>query len=156
MLIKTYSLVEFNRAKLNQGTIDVILFDITTNRKIKTFTRTEFENDFYHSDIANFRYNDDRIWEGHLSSPKKNILTIAIVDDTLLVLCKHENKFFDLKVTSGVVQYKSNNSPNDQYKEIGDDRNYGIFFDDLRTIKNYINKIELPQNLKDRVLKIIM
>ena len=156
MLIKTYSLEEFNRAKLTQGTIDVILFDTTTNRKIKTFTRTEFENDFYHSDIANFRYNDDRIWEGHLSSPKKNILTIAIVDDTLLVLCKHENKFFDLKVTSGVVQYKSNNSPNDQYKEIGDDRNHGIFFDDLRAIINYTNKIELPQNLKDRVLKIIM
>ena len=54
------------------------------------------------------------------------------------------------------MQYKTNNSPNDQYKEIVDDRNYGIFFDDLRTIKNYINKIELPQNLKDRVLKIIM
>ena len=34
MLIKTYSLEEFNQAKLTKGTIDVILFDTLTNRKI--------------------------------------------------------------------------------------------------------------------------
>ena len=153
MLIKTYSLEEFNQAKLTQGTIDIILFDPFTNRKIKTFTRTEFENDFYHSDIANFRYNSDRIWEGYLSSPKKNILHLAIVDDVLLISCKHEGKFFDVRVTEGNVVYKPSNSTT--YKEIDDDRNYDIFFDDIRAIRDYVKKMELPQELKDRVLKII-
>ena len=153
MLIKTYSLEEFNQAKLTKGTIDVILFDTLTNRKIKSFTRNEFENDFYHSDIANFRYNDDRIWEGYLSNPKKNILHIAIVDDVLLITCKHDNKFFDVRATEGNVDYKPNNST--IYKEIDDDRNYGIFFDDLRFIRDYVKKIELPQVLRDRVIKII-
>ena len=153
MLIKTYSLEEFNQAKLTQGTIDIVLFDTITNRKIKTFTRNEFENDFYHSDIANFRYNDDRIWEGHLSPPKKNILHLAIVDDVLMISCKHEGKFFDVRVTEGCVDYKPSNST--IYKEIEDDRNYGVFFDDLRFIRDYVKKMELPQILKDRVLKII-
>ena len=149
MLIKTYSLEEFNQAKLTQGTIDIVLFDTITNRKIKTFTRNEFENDFYHSDIANFRYNDDRIWEGYLSSPKKNIMNIAIVDDVLLISVKHDGKFFDVRVTEGTVDYRPSNSTT--YKEIDD----GIFFDDLRVIRDYVKKMELPQVLKDRVLKII-
>ena len=149
MLIKTYSLEEFNQAKLTQGNIDVVLFDTSTNRKIKTFTRNEFENDFYHSDIANFRYNDDRIWDGYLSSPKKNIMNIAIVDDVLLVSVKHDGKFFDVRVTEGTVDYRPSNSTT--YKEIDD----GIFFDDLRVIRDYVKKMELPQVLKDRVLKII-
>ena len=149
MLIKTYSLEEFNQAKLMQGTIDVILFDTLTNRKIKTFTRSEFENDFYHSNIANFRYNDDRIWEGYLSNPKKNIMNIAIVDDVLLISVKHDGKFFDVRVTEGTVDYRPSNSTT--YKEIDD----GIFFDDLRVIRDYVKKMELPQVLKDRVLKII-
>ena len=149
MLIKTYSLEEFNQAKLTQGNIDVVLFDTITNRKIKTFTRNEFENDFYHSDIANFRYNDDRIWDGYLSSPKKNIMNIAIVDDVLLVSVKHDGKFFDVRVTEGTVDYRPSNSTT--YKEIDD----GIFFDDLRVIRDYVKKMELPQILKDRVLKII-
>ena len=153
MLIKTYSLAEFNQAKLTQGTIDVILFDTLTNRKIKSFTRNEFENDFYHSGIANFRYNDDRIWEGYLSNPKKNILHIAIVDDVLLITCKHDSKFFDVRVTEGTVDYKPNNSTT--YKEIDDDRIYGVFFDDLRAVRDYVKKMELLQKLKDRVLKII-
>ena len=153
MLIKTYSLEEFNQAKLTQGTIDVILFDTLTNRKIKSFTRNEFENDFYHSGIANFRYNDDRIWEGYLSNPKKNILHIAIVDDVLLITCKHDSKFFDVRVTEGTVDYKPNNSTT--YKEIDDDRIYGVFFDDLRAVRDYVKKMELLQKLKDRVLKII-
>ena len=153
MLIKTYSLEEFNQAKLTQGTIDIVLFDTITNRKIKTFTRNEFENDFYHSDIANFRYNDDRIWEGYLSSPKKNIINIAIVDDVLLVSVKHDSKFFDVRVIKGCVDYRPSNST--IYKEIDDDRNYGVFFDDLRFIRDYVKKMELPQILKDRVLKII-
>lgn len=153
MLIKTYSLEEFNQAKLTQGTIDVVLFDTTTNRKIKSFTRNEFENDFYHSDIANFRYNDDRIWEGYLSSPKKNIMNIAIVDDVLLISVKHEGKFFDVRATKGCVDYRPSNSTT--YKEINDDRTYGVFFDDLRVVRDYVKKMELPQVLKDRVLKII-
>ena len=153
MLIKTYSLEEFNQAKLTQGTIDVVLFDTLTNRKIKTFTRNEFENDFYHSDIANFRYNDDRIWEGYLSPPKKNIMNIAIVDDVLLISVKHDGKFFDVRVAEGFVDYRPNNSTT--YKEIDDDRTYGIFFDDLRVIRDYVKKMELLQVLKDRVLKII-
>ena len=41
MLIKTYSLEEFNQAKLTNGTIDVVLFDTITNRKIKSFTRSQ-------------------------------------------------------------------------------------------------------------------
>ena len=153
MLIKTYSLEEFYQAKLTKGTIDVVLFDTSTNRKIKTFSRNELENDFYHSDIANFRYNDDRIWEGYLSPPKKNIMNIAIVDDVLLISVKHDGKFFDVRVTEGVVDYRPSNSTT--YKEIDDDRIYGTFFDDLRVVRDYVKKMELLQKLKDRVLKII-
>lgn len=80
-------------------------------------------------------------------------MNIAIVDDALLISVKHDSKFFDIRVAEGTVDYRPSNST--IYKEIDDDRTYGVFFDDLRVIRDYVKKMELPQELKDRVLKII-
>lgn len=61
----------------------------------------------------------------------------------LIFVCKHRKRLL-----SAYGDFMK-----EQFYSIAENSDFTI--DDLRFIINYIGKIELPQNLKDRVLKII-